>query len=343
MSHDLHTDAKSGEAAMFYVNEPPWHGLGQELSEPATAAEAIKAAHLDWHVRKVPLYACEGLNNCRVPRRYAIVPSFAWGEPQCPVFGIVGESYEPLQNAEAFGFFDPIVGQKAAVYHTAGALGEGERIWILAKLPDDIRVIGDDITHKFLLLSNSHDGESAVQIKFTPIRVVCQNTLTMALERGPTLRVAHHRDMKTLLEHADSLLGIIRTRYQAIEQAFRAMAKSTMDSKRLETYLKTVFPDPDPNKLPAARYEKARQRVALRRRWSAELFETGAGARLPGVTGTLWAAYNGVTEMVDHRDAKLSPERRLRYAWFGTGASLKAGAFMVAEEKSKVWRNGKSP
>jgi Domain of unknown function (DUF932) len=99
------------------------------------------------------------------------------------------------------------------VYHTAGALGNGERVWILAKLPDDIRVIGDDIANKYLLLSNRHDGYSAVQIKFTPIRVACQNTLTMALSQGPTLRVPHTKDVHQRLRIAANMLNTIKVRY----------------------------------------------------------------------------------------------------------------------------------
>lgn len=324
---------------MFYVEREPWHGLGKKLDKPATAAAAIKAAKLDWDVRKVPLYACEGLNNLLLPHRYAIVPSFAWGKPKCPVFGSVGEAYVPLQNNEAFGFFDPIVGENAAVYHTAGALGQGERIWVLAKLPDDIRVVGDDITEKYLLLSNSHDGESAVQIKFTPIRVVCQNTLSMALALGPTLRVGHHRDLKKRLEQAVSLLGIIKTQYASIEESFQAMAMVQVNGKRLAAYLQAVFPDPDPKKLPMVRYERARKRIQDCRHWSEYFFVRGKGNAEPKVKGTLWAAYNGVTEFTDHRDLGFGDSRRLQNVWFGNGYSTKARAFQVAETNMRVGWN----
>ena len=337
MAHNLLI--KDGEASMFYVEQKPWHKLGTKLDEPATAAEAIEAASLDWDVRKVPLYACEGLNNCLLPHRYAIVPSFAWGQPKCPVFGSVGEAYQPLQNKAAFAFFDPIVGKDAAVYHTAGALGQGERIWVLAKLPGDIRVVGDDITEKYLLLSNSHDGESAVQIKFTPIRVVCQNTLTMALADGPTLRIGHHRDLNKRLEQAVSLLGIIKTRYTAIEQSFQAMAMVQVKGARLAAYLKDVFPDPDPNKLPSVRFEQARKRTQDCRHWSEYFFAQGKGNTEPKVKGTLWAAYNGVTEFTDHRDLGFGDSRRLQNVWFGNGYSIKARAFHVAETKMRVGWN----
>ncbi|MCX6997275.1 MAG: DUF932 domain-containing protein [Kiritimatiellaeota bacterium] len=212
--------------------------------------------------------------------------------------------------------------------YTAGALGEGERVWILAKLPDSIRVVGDDITDKYLLLSNSHDGESAVQIKFTPIRVVCQNTLSMALAQGPTLRVAHHRNVVLRLKQAVSLLGIIKVQYSQIGTSFKAMVGVPINGKRLTEYLQRVFPEPQPGAGAPGRYERAVMQIKQHREWATQLFEQGAGNRLKGVPGTLWAAYNGVTEMVDHHAAKSALAQRLQDIWFGGGYSINQGRIL---------------
>ena len=142
MSHNLLI--QNGEASMMYVGGLPWHGLGTRLDRPATAKEAIQAAHLDWQVRKLPLCAVDGLLHLPVRDRYGVAR-----DGSLDVLGVVGRDYTPVQNREAFAFFDPIVGKNAAIYHTAGALGRGERVWILAKLPDSIRVVGDDITDKY--------------------------------------------------------------------------------------------------------------------------------------------------------------------------------------------------
>ena len=332
MGHNI--EIKNGEASMFYVNEEPWHGLGQKLEKPATAQEAIQAAKLDWRVMKVPLYAQRDVIQLRAKGKYGVVREDLWGNDECSVLGIVGRHYTPLQNSDSFTFFDPIVGENAAIYHTAGVLGAGERIWILAKLPDDIRVVGDDIVNKYLLLSNSHDGTSAVQVKFTPIRVVCQNTLTMALSRGQTVRVAHTKSLPERLQMAVKLLGIIKTRFNEIETAFKNMTRVTINENRLAEYYQEVFPDPsDPEN------DRVMKRVQDDRLLAEYFFDQGKGNRIAGVAGTLWAAYNGVTELVDHRMTQTSDLQRLKSVWFGGGYFVKARAFRVAEGKLSSWVN----
>jgi phage/plasmid-like protein (TIGR03299 family) len=241
------------------------------------------------------------------------------------------------QNREAFRFFDPIVGDKGAVYHTAGALGNGERVWILAKLPDEMRVIGDDIANKYLLLSNSHDGSSAVQIKFTPIRVVCQNTLTMALSQGPTLRVPHTRDVQQRLHIAASMLNAIKMRYIELETVFKQMSRVQTDRQRMQQFLAEVFPDPH-RREDEARYERDLTQACNDRTGAEYLYEMGKGNQQTGVKGTLWAAYNGVAEYVDYaKYAKSETDRQVEAIWFGDGYSTKARAYTVAERYSRIW------
>jgi phage/plasmid-like protein (TIGR03299 family) len=272
---------------MMYVGQVPWHGLGTKLHRPATAEEAIRAANLDWEVEKKLLIAVGG-TVMQPTGKYAVVRKDLWdkkrdlfGNPNCPILGIVGEDYTPLQNREAFAFFDSIVGAGAAIYHTAGALGQGERVWILAKLPDAIKVANTDITDKYLLLSNSHDGNSAVQIKFTPIRVVCNNTLTLALRQGPpAVWVSHTKDIHKRLELAKRTLGIIHRGYEEIEAAFQNMARVDMDDQRLRRYLKQVFPDPRDRKDRAAAQEAEKHRD-----WAKYFFANGKKMTSPASMG----------------------------------------------------------
>ena len=320
---------------MMFAGDVPWHGLGTALKSPATAAEAIRAAGLDWEVVKCPLFFEHGPKMQPVGNRFGVVRSDLLKQPgPPPVLGIVGTEYVPLQNREAFEWFDPIVGENKAIYHTAGALGDGERVWLLAKLPEEIRVVGDDIAHKYLLLSNSHDGSSSVQVKFTPIRVVCQNTLTMALNQGRGIRIHHTRSLKDRLVAARDALGIIQNRFTDITTDFQRMAKIQVNGDRLDSYLSKVFPMPaNPED------EKARSRVQQALEKSTRLFTDGAGNSQAPVLGTLWAAYNGVAEYVDHTMYYRSDERRLDAIWFGSGYLTKARAFRVAMESAAVWQN----
>ncbi len=332
MAHNLFI--RNDQASMMYFGEAPWHQLGTRLDHPATAAEAIEAAQLNWTVSKVPLEAKVQGGHLPVPRKYAIIrndlllddlPLFRnqdGKKNQSPVLGIAGQTYTPLQNVDAFTFFDPIVGEKAAVYYTAGVIGSGERIWILAKLPDDIRVVGDDITEKFLLLSNSHDGTSAVSVKFTPIRVVCQNTLSQALSQGPSIRIAHTPSLPLRLQQAHRLLGIVKVHYVKLGEAYKRMAARPIRPSELKAFLKDVFPDPlDPDN------ERGKQRVAAFRAEAERRFVEGQGNSAPGVAGTLWAAYNGVVEFVDYGLPVTGRGGWLNSIWYGEGHYIKARAY----------------
>jgi phage/plasmid-like protein (TIGR03299 family) len=336
MAHKLHIDKETRRASMMFVGKSPWHGLGTKLDKPATAQEAIVAASLGWNVTKRPLFTTtESGLPIMVKDRYAITRE----DSPATVLGVVGREYTPLQNVAAFSFFDPIVGKGAAVYHTAGVIGEGERVWILAKLPDNIQVIGDDMTHKYLLLSNSHDGESSVQIKFTPVRVVCNNTLTMALSHGPTINVRHLSDMEKRLREAEKMLGLIHKRFDEIGDAFKRMTKVQIDAKKLKEYFGLVFPDPGERSIDESRRARLLEKARENRGWAEVLFEGGAGIDIPGVRGTLWAAYNGVTQLIDHGESGLASRGHLDTIWFGQGYLTKARAFTLAEERMKVWQN----
>ena len=177
MSHNL--NVTNNKTSMMYIGESPWHKLGTKLDKPATAFEAIQAAQLDFMVVKFPIKTVR--HELPVENHFATVRT-----DTLQTLGVVGSRYEPIQNKDAFDAFDTLVGEGEAIYHTAGALGKGERIWLLAKLPDYIRVNLNDIVEKYLLLVNSHDGSGSVKVKLTPIRVVCENTLSMALQGDGT-------------------------------------------------------------------------------------------------------------------------------------------------------------
>lgn len=195
MAHNL--AVTNGQAAMAYFGEAPWHRLGTRLDNPATAADAIEAAGLDYQVSLVSLVTEQ---QAAVPQRKGVVR-----DDSGQVLGTVGNSYVPIQNSEAFQFLDSVVADGGLCYHTAGALGRGERIWMLAELPGHIRVKNtEDVTEKFLLLHNSHDGSSSLRVHFTPIRVVCQNTLTIAEwnGRGKGVSIRHRGNLDSRIQEA---------------------------------------------------------------------------------------------------------------------------------------------
>ena len=314
---------------MAYYGETPWHSLGVSVPARATAAEMICAARLDWKVETVAIPNV-GAGAGDDARRFQLIRMPRNGSGARVPLGVVGPTYRPLQNTEAFDFFDPIIGEEKAVFETAGSLGNGERVWVLAKAPGEIRVAGDDCCSKYLLLSNSHDGRGSVAVKFTPIRVVWQNTLILALESGAKgHRVRHSANMLVRLRDVQDLLAVMWRTFQAAEDLFRSLAKVQVDAARLNAYLERVYPLTDKQRKVSQKPERWDRVMAL--------FENGDAPNL-GPSRTRWGAYNAVTRYEDYRQAnEAGPDRRLNRVWFGQGADIKLNALIVAKALQQRW------
>lgn len=320
MAHDL--AETNGRTAMAYFGETPWHGLGTKLENPANAAEAIELAGLNYQANLVPIVTGDGIG---VPQRKAVIRS-----DTREVLGVVGNSYVPIQNGECFSFLDAVVAEGNVRYHTAGALGNGERIWLLAKLPGHVRVKNtEDVTEKFLLLSNSHNGSSALRVFFTPIRVVCSNTLAIAQQREQRqgISIQHKGDLAAKVRQAQEVLGLANRFYDDVQVKVDVLADYQPTTAQLKSYFEALYPDsPD---VKSKRSENIRSELN-------RLFEEGKGQDIPGIRHSAWAALHAVTEWVDHhrstraRSSHDRASRRLQSQWFGSGAKLKARAWEEA-------------
>jgi phage/plasmid-like protein (TIGR03299 family) len=287
------------------------------LNHPKTARDAIEMAGLNYTVVKKPVELKPGLKQ----DAYATVRT-----DTNDVMGFVNESYKLIQNIDAFTFFDDLVAENEAVYETAGVFGKGECIWILARLPGYINVHGNDIVNKYLLLTNSHDGSSHVRVKLTPIRVVCNNTLTSALQGAGEVQISHTPNAAQDLEQAVTMLGLSNYLYEQLSAMFNGMAAKKITDEQLREYLQALIPDNEEAGNPA-RTEEILNSVL-------QLHESGRGAHL--ARGTLWGAFNSVAEYTDYMMSGEDSTTRLNSIWFGRGEQLKLKAFRLAE-KMLMW------
>jgi phage/plasmid-like protein (TIGR03299 family) len=319
---------------MAYYGEVPWHQLGTPVPQDVTAKEMICAAGMDWHVDLQPARGATTINKKGEYSRYEVTRKAREGfKEEDVLLGLVSRRYQPLQNVEAFEFFDPIVGDHKAYFETAGVLGQGERIWVMARMPEAMEIVKGDDCFNYLLLSNTHSGDGSVIVKFTSVRVVCQNTLMMAMEDGQkAYRVRHSKKMQFKLDELASFLSITQKVFQNAKDTFQMLAKVEMTQERLDEYLESVFPRTTAQK-------KKRERPA---RWTylQEIFEATPDLQIPHVQGTMWAAYNAITRFEDYKQPQQEeqPEQRLERIWFGGGADIKLAALAKATELVALWR-----
>lgn len=303
-------------------NGKPWHRLGVPVNGLATAHEALEKSGLDWEVEKLPLSAvAPNGEHVYVPRNYANTRL-----SDNKVLGVVGERYRPLQNKDAFEFFDPIVDRDEAIYETAGSLNGGKQIWLLAKLPAHIRIGNtDDLIDKYVMLTNSHDGSKPVIGKVTPIRVVCSNTLSLAIKSGgDEFRIRHTKTMMNKLQEAHKVLGLVNKVYEEVDTVFNRMADVKMNTESINDYYNTVF-------------NKGRDEQSVQMENTImdvqRLIDMGAGVDDPSfrpLRGSAWHIYNTVTEYVDHYKEYSKKTDRSHALTFGTGATIKQRAYKEA-------------
>jgi phage/plasmid-like protein (TIGR03299 family) len=304
--------------SIFFVGETPWHGLGKQLENNPSIEEAIKAADLGWKVELKPVYLEDGT---LIESAQATVRD---SDGAC--LGVVGNRYKPLQNEEAFSFFEPFLQNGLCSLETAGSLCGGKKVWVLARIGgSDLPIAGDDVVRKFILLSNSHDGSVSVRVGYTPVRVVCANTLSMAVrdKESQLIRVRHTQRTMYDLEKIRDVMNLVNQNFEASAEQYRLLARKTINAADLRKYVIKVM-DLKENEQ-GDLHPRAEGTLAQ----VIDLFENGRGNQLIGVRGTVWAAYNAVTEYLSH-NAGRSADNRYNALWFGSGADQNALALNEA-------------
>lgn len=218
---------------MMYVRETPWHGLGVRVEEALTSAEAIRMAGLDWEVEKKPLFTEHGIE----------IPGYKANTRTSDkrVLGVVTDRYQIVQNADAFNFTDSLIDDYEMAYETAGSLREGKQIWLLGKMPKT-QILGDDV-EPYICFTNTHDGTGAIKVCMTPIRVVCNNTLNIALKTAKRAWSTRHvGDMESKLEEAKVTLGFAQKYLDELNITAEQYAEKKMSDAVIEQFIDDLFP-----------------------------------------------------------------------------------------------------
>lgn len=336
MAHNINYNSNTGRYSFFSVKEKAWHALGQIVQEYPTSAEAIKHAQLDYEVAKSPLFTKGsdiiqtsdsieiGSTELKVPDYFANIRT-----DNNTVLGVVGKDYHIVQNREAFSFFDSIVGGGDGIlYETAGALGNGERIFITAKLPDYIRVgNGDDVTEKYIFLTTSHDGSGSITAAFTPIRIVCQNTLNASLRSmSNVVRIRHTSGAKQRLDDAHKVMGLANTLSTQLEDIFNNWAKVKVSDKEVKKLIQLAL-CPNKETLDLLKKGAEDEISTLFKNTVEDAFSyamVSDSQQMETTKGTLFGAYNAVTGYYQNVRKYKDDEAKLQSIVMGGTAQLKS-------------------
>lgn len=317
MSHEIEK--------MAYVGEVPWHGLGFQVDSDLSPADMMRAAGCDWKVVKKNLHArvknAEGKETTvKAPGHFGLFRESDWS-----LLDVVGDGYNPVQNEDAFGFFKEFTDAGKMKMHTAGSLCGGQYIWALAKLEQEFQLAGGDITESHVLLLSPHKLGKAMVIKQCATRVVCMNTVQMALrESTSTFRMSHLRKFdESIRREAEEVVGLATKQFEELAGVAAMLSNTLAEPDKVDEYFMQVFsidPDSVDEERPPKALESARQAL-----------KHSPGATLASAEGTWWGALNAVTYVSDHVLGD-SGELRLRNNWVGKRGSRKLRAVDLAKQ-----------
>lgn len=255
---------------MFYTREKPWHGLGTRVEEAPTSADALWLAGLDWEVLQEPIFTEKGdiVAGYRVNIR----------DRDRKVLGVVSDRYKIIQNREAFAFTDTLLGCGVR-YETAGSLQEGRRVWLLARLPKEYIIAGEQIL-PYLVFSNSHDGSGAVRVALTPIRVVCNNTLNLALATASrSWSMIHKGNVKDKMQEAKNTLFMAEIYMERLGEEFERLRGMKVTDSQVEEYVEKLLPlEKDATEARGKNTLKLREDIVRRYYDAPDLREVGKNA-----------------------------------------------------------------
>ena len=302
-----------------YAGEVPWHGLGTKVPADLSPAQMLDKAGLNWTVEKTPAFANIGGKDVSV----------GWSaltrSSDNSILSVVSNDWNPVQNAEAFEFFDEYCRVGDMEMHTAGSLRDGQIVWGLAKVKDSFDLFKGDQVDSYLLFTNPHKFGQCIDVRFTPIRVVCNNTLTLSLSQKSDRVVKKNHRTEFNAAEVKQTLGIATEKLAKYKEMAAFLGSKRYTEETAKQYFNTVFPVIAYNK------EKGPQRKDLSKSATRalEVLDTQPGARF--AEGSWWQAFNAVTYLTDHEIGR-SQDTRLQSAWFGANKNLKIKALETAVE-----------
>jgi phage/plasmid-like protein (TIGR03299 family) len=288
---------QDGTAAFFSAREVAWHKLGTVTDSAKTAQEALKIAQLDWEVKKsevpvqtiVPTWNTE-VGTTLITKSDKFITYRYHPKTHSPeALGVVGNRYTPVQNLEAFEFLNAVSDESGAVFETAGALGKGQQVFMTMKMPKDILIGGHDAVNLYLLAWNTHDGTSSFKVVVTPTRVVCQNTLQMALGNAKrTFSLRHTSGVTGKVQQARETLDLSWKYVSEFEKEANSLISTKMSDAEFKKFMEKLLPEVK-EEGKRDRSEEAREVIGAL--WTAPTQQN--------ILKTRWAAFNSVAEYVD--------------------------------------------